>query len=127
MKFGNWKRLKQFAQKAASVASRAAKIGGKIINYARPMIDAASDFIPGGAIIKKGAEVLSKVAGPVSQDFEKISKGANVIKTLKSGVGKYAKQNPSDSANRINNFVKHNIPEDIFGSTVNDDDEDLFA
>ena len=127
MKFGNWKRLKEFAQKAASVASRAAKIGGKIINYARPMIDAASDFIPGGAIIKKGSEVLSKVAEPVSQGLEKISKGANVIKTLKTGVNDYAKKNPSETMKRINNAVQYNVPENLFGSAVNqgDDDDDL--
>lgn len=123
MKFGNWKRLKQMAQKAASIAGRAAKIGGKIINYARPAIDAVADFVPGGAIIKKGAEVLSKVAEPIGSGLERISKGENVIKTIKGGMNDYAKSNPSESTKRLNNFVQNNVPEDLFGSAVNGDED----
>ena len=125
MKFGNWKRLKEMAQKAAAIAGRAAKIGGKIINYARPAIDAAADFIPGGSIIKKGAEMISKVAEPIGMGLEQISKGANVIKTIKSGVGDYAKRENTDTAKRLNNFVQNNIPDNPFGSAVNEDDDDF--
>ena len=57
MKFGNWKRLKEFAQKVAQVASKGARIGGKIIKFARPALDAAADFIH-SSLISTFQEIL---------------------------------------------------------------------
>ena len=124
MKFGNWKRLKEIAQKAAQVASKGARIGGKIIKYARPVLDTVADFIPGGAIVKKGTEYIDKYAEPVAKGLENISKGEDVVKTLKTEVDEYVKKNPSNIGKRINNVIKYNIPEDIFGKPVNENDED---
>ena len=124
MKFGNWKRLKEIAQKAAQVASKGARIGGKIINYARPLIDTAADFIPGGAVIKKGVEYIDKFADPLSKGLERMSKGENVVKTIKDEMNSYVKKNPSDSVKRINNFIQNNVPENLFGKPVNQDFED---
>lgn len=99
--------------------SKGARIGGKIINYARPVIDAAADFIPGGVIIKKGADILSKVAEPTANMLESIGKGGNVVRTLKTGVDEYAKQNPSEKMKRINDAIQRITPENIFGNAVN--------
>ena len=128
MKFGNWKRLKEFAQKAAQVASKGARIGGKIIKYVRPVIDTAADFIPGGAIIKKGTEYADKYLEPLSNVMkhvsESVSKENNIVKGIKTGINEYAKKNPTDSIKRINNVIQNNIPEQLFGNPVNDDFDD---
>lgn len=123
MKFGNWKRLKEIGQKAAQVMSKGARIGGKIINYARPLIDTAADFLPGGAIIKKGTEYIDKFAEPLASGLEKISQGSNVVKEIKGMVNQYVDKNPSEGGKRVKNFVNYNVPENIFGKAINDDDD----
>jgi len=128
MKFGQWKRLKNIAQKAAQVASKGARIGSKIIKYARPVIDTAADFIPGGAIIKKGTEYADKYLEPmanvIDNVIENVSKENNIVKGIKTGINQYTNKNPSEMLKRINNVIQYNIPEDIFGSPVNQEDEE---
>ena len=53
MKFGNWKRFKEGLKKLAAALAVGAKLGGNMIEKAKPLIDTAVDFIPGGNIIKK--------------------------------------------------------------------------
>ena len=110
MKFGNWKRFKEGLKKLAAVLAVGAKLGGNMIEKAKPLIDTAVDFIPGGNIIKKGTEIMNKLAEPTSEALNRIASGENVIGTTKRYLNEIKNEIPNDITKTASNIINQ-IPE----------------
>ncbi|EDR28840.1 hypothetical protein EDI_202090 [Entamoeba dispar SAW760] len=110
MKFGNWKRFKEGLKKLAAALAVGAKLGGNMIEKAKPLIDTAVDFIPGGNIIKKGTEIMNKLAEPTSEALNRIASGENVIGTTKRYLNEIKNEIPNDITNTVSNIINQ-IPE----------------
>ncbi|EDR24576.1 hypothetical protein EDI_082010 [Entamoeba dispar SAW760] len=112
MKFGNWKRFKEGLKKLAAALAVGAKLGGNMIEKAKPLISIASDFIPGGEIIKKGTEVISKIAEPTSEALNRIASGENVIGTTKRYLNEIKNEIPNDITKTASKIINQ-VPEHI--------------
>ncbi|EDR22315.1 hypothetical protein EDI_046080 [Entamoeba dispar SAW760] len=110
MKFGNWKRFKEGLKKLAAALAVGAKLGGNMIEKAKPLIDTAVDFIPGGNIIKKGTEIMNKLAEPTSEALNRIASGENVISTTKRYLNEIKNEIPNDITKTASNIINQ-IPE----------------
>ncbi|EDR24490.1 hypothetical protein EDI_114190 [Entamoeba dispar SAW760] len=110
MKFGNWKRFKEGLKKLAAALAVGAKLGGNMIEKAKPLIDTAVDFIPGGNIIKKGTEIMNKLAEPTSEALNRIASGENVIGTTKRYLNEIKNEIPNDITKTASNIINQ-IPE----------------
>ncbi|EDR25475.1 hypothetical protein EDI_274900 [Entamoeba dispar SAW760] len=112
MKFGNWKRFKEGLKKLAAALAVGAKLGGNMIEKAKPLISIASDFIPGGEIIKKGTEVISKIAEPTSEVLNRIASGENVVGATKRYLNQVKNEIPNDITKTASKIINQ-VPEHI--------------
>ncbi|GAB1221184.1 hypothetical protein ENUP19_0069G0020 [Entamoeba nuttalli] len=112
MKFGNWKRFKEGLKKLAATLAIGAKLGGNVIEKAKPLISIASDFIPGGEIIKKGTEVISKIAEPTSEVLNRIASGENVVGATKRYLNQVKSEIPNDITKTASKIINQ-VPEHI--------------
>ncbi|EDR21769.1 hypothetical protein EDI_066140 [Entamoeba dispar SAW760] len=81
-----------------------------MIEKAKPLIDTAVDFIPGGNIIKKGTEIMNKLAEPTSEALNRIASGENVIGTTKRYLNEIKNEIPNDITKTASNIINQ-IPE----------------
>ncbi|BFU25519.1 hypothetical protein, conserved [Entamoeba histolytica] len=112
MKFGNWKRFKEGLKKLAATLAIGAKLGGNVIEKAKPLISIASDFIQGGEIIKKGTEVISKIAEPTSEVLNRIASGENVVGATKKYLNQVKSEIPNDITKTASKIINQ-VPEHI--------------
>ncbi|EDR23106.1 hypothetical protein EDI_236100 [Entamoeba dispar SAW760] len=101
-----------------------------MIEKAKPLISIASDFIPGGNIIKKGTEIMNKLAEPTSEALNRIASGENVIGATKRYLNQVKNEIPNDitkTASKIINQVPDHISLKTKGRTGASSKSALFA